>query len=78
VLTRSLHSSFPKFSAAVAQESTEIETSQRIEKFAELGEQGFIDSTIIKNITHPARMNLETMTEVQSLTLREIVKGDDV
>ncbi|KAJ6078545.1 hypothetical protein N7467_008298 [Penicillium canescens] len=78
VLTRSLHSSFPKFSAAVAQESAETEPSQKIETFAELGEQGFIDSTIIKNITHPSRMNLETMTEVQSMTLREIVKGDDV
>jgi ATP-dependent RNA helicase MSS116 len=78
VLTRSLHSSFPKFSAAAAQESTETESSQKIEKFADLGEQGFVDSTIIKNITHPSRMNLETMTEVQSMTLREIVKGDDV
>ena len=78
VLTRSLHSSFPKFSAAVAQESAETEPSQKIEKFAELGEQGFIDTTIIKNITHPSRMNLETMTEVQSMTLREIVKGNDV
>lgn len=77
VLTRSLHSSFPKFSA-VAQEATETEPSQRIEEFAALGEQGFIDSTIIKNITHPSRMNLKTMTEVQSMTLREIVKGDDM
>ncbi|KAJ5312113.1 hypothetical protein PENANT_c011G00094 [Penicillium antarcticum] len=77
VLTRSLHSSFPKFSA-VAQESVETESPKQIQDFAELGEQNLVDSTIIKNITHPSRMNLKTMTEVQSMTLQEIVKGTDV
>lgn len=40
--------------------------------------ENVIDKAIIKNIVQSDRMNLKTMTEVQSLTLNEIVKGDDM
>ncbi|KAJ5774965.1 hypothetical protein N7457_009861 [Penicillium paradoxum] len=79
--TRSLHSSFPRLSAATAEAfDNHNETSQpaRITEFADLASNNVIDNTIIKNIIQADRMNLKTMTEVQSLTLNEIVKGDDI
>ena len=83
--TRSLHSSFPRLSAATAQATAEniveeIQTSKPalITEFADLARENFIHSKIIKNIIQPDRMNLKTMTEVQSLTINEIVKGDDM
>lgn len=79
--TRSLHSSFPRLSAATAEaieEQTEPSRSGRISEFADLASNGLIDNKIIKNIVQSDRMNLKTMTEVQSLTMNEIVKGDDM
>jgi ATP-dependent RNA helicase MSS116 len=79
--TRSLHSSFPRLSAATAEasaEQTEISQPERLTEFAGLSAEGLIDKSIIKNIVQADRMNLKTMTEVQSLTLHEIVKGDDM
>ncbi|KAJ5788954.1 uncharacterized protein N7518_005965 [Penicillium psychrosexuale] len=83
--TRSLHSSFPRMSAATAEATAEeiveeIKTSKPalITEFADLAAENFIHSKIIKNIVQPDRMNLKTMTEVQTLTINEIVKGDDI
>jgi ATP-dependent RNA helicase MSS116 len=80
--TRSLHSSFPRFSAAAAAEASteqaEFTKPQRITEFSALAEEGLVDKAIMKNIIQADRMNLKTMTEVQSLTLHEIVKGDDM
>ena len=78
---RSLHSSFPRLSAATAEaivEETESPKPARITEFADLASENVIHKSIIKNIIQPDRMNLKTMTEVQSLTLNEIVKGDDM
>lgn len=79
--TRSLHSSFPRLSAATAEavvEETELSKPTIITEFSELAAENLIHNKIIKNIIQPDRMNLKTMTEVQSLTLNEIVKGDDM
>ncbi|CAI7599029.1 unnamed protein product [Penicillium glandicola] len=79
--TRSLHSSFPRLSAATAEaivEETESTKPAMITEFSDLASDNLIHNTIIKNIIQPDRMNLKTMTEVQSLTLHEIVKGDDI
>ncbi|KAJ5970310.1 uncharacterized protein N7479_000228 [Penicillium vulpinum] len=81
VATRSLHSSFPRLSEATAQaivEETEPSQPANITEFADLASGNLIHNTIIKNIIQPDRMNLKTMTEVQALTLNEIVKGDDI
>lgn len=79
--TRSLHSSFPRLSAATAEaiaEETEPSKSAILTEFSDLATDNLIHNKIIKNIIQPDRMNLKTMTEVQSLTLNEIVKGDDM
>ncbi|OQD62730.1 hypothetical protein PENPOL_c011G07618 [Penicillium polonicum] len=79
--TRSLHSSFPRLSAATAEaivEETEPSKPALITEFSDLAADNLIHNKIIKNIIQPDRMNLKTMTEVQSLTLNEIVKGDDI
>lgn len=47
-----------------------------ISKFAELDGAGLIDPTVVRTITQ--KMKLETMTEVQSRTLNEALKGKDV
>ncbi|KXG46376.1 uncharacterized protein PGRI_052320 [Penicillium griseofulvum] len=81
VATRSLHASFPRMSAATAEAvAEEIEPSKPaiITEFADLASGNLIHNSIIKNIIQSDRMNLKTMTEVQSLTLHEIVKGDDI
>ncbi|OQE15312.1 hypothetical protein PENFLA_c032G09467 [Penicillium flavigenum] len=78
---RSLHSSFPRLSAATAQaivEETEPSKPAMITEFSDLAAENLIHNKIIKNIIQPDRMNLKTMTEVQSLTLNQIVKGDDI
>lgn len=78
---RSLHSSFPRLSAATAQaivEETEPSKPAIITEFSDLAAENLIHNKIIKNIIQPDRMNLKTMTEVQSLTLNQIVKGDDM
>lgn len=79
--TRSLHSSYPRLSAATAEaivEETESSKPAILTEFSDLAAENLIHNKIIKNIIQPDRMNLKTMTEVQSLTLNEIVKGDDM
>ncbi|CAG8234929.1 unnamed protein product [Penicillium salamii] len=75
---RSLHSSGALFSAEAAQAVAEQTEPRRITEFADLGAEGIVNQSIIKNIIQPDRMNIKTMTDVQSLTLNEIVKGSDV
>lgn len=75
---RSLHSSSPLFSADAAQAYAEQTEARRITEFAELASEGIVSQSIIKNIVQPDRMNIKTMTDVQSLTLNEIVKGQDM
>lgn len=45
-------------------------------KFAELAERNLVCDTIVNTIVKS--LGLETMTEVQSLTINEILKGPDV
>lgn len=44
--------------------------------FKELAERGMVSETVIDTITR--QMGLETMTHVQTLTINEILKGQDV
>ena len=45
-------------------------------KFQELADQKLVCKTVIDTITND--MNIETMTEVQSMTIKETLKGIDV
>ena len=47
-----------------------------VTKFAELQDRGLVCKTIVKTLT--SQMGLETMTEVQSRTINETLKGIDV
>lgn len=81
VLGRSFQTSFPALNAASAQASadaTEPAEQALITEFADLETNGLIDPSIIRNITHPTRMGLKTMTEVQTQTINQMLNGDDV
>lgn len=47
-----------------------------ITKFQDLADQQMVSPTVIKTLTQD--MNLETMTQVQSMTINETLKGIDV
>lgn len=47
-----------------------------VTRFKELGERGMVCPTIVKTLIED--MKLETMTQVQSLTINETLKGGDV
>lgn len=47
-----------------------------VTKFKELGERRMVCPTVVRTLTED--MRLETMTQVQSLTINEILKGGDV
>ena len=48
----------------------------RVTKFADLAKRGLVCGTVVDTLTRT--MGLETMTEVQSLTLNESLKGADM
>jgi superfamily II DNA/RNA helicase len=82
LLAKSLHTSFPALNAASAQATETLENVSQepefITEFADLKTKGLIDPSIIRNITHPGRMALTTMTEVQSQTINQMLGGVDV
>ena len=81
ILNRSFQTSFPALNAAASNavvETSEPSAPQLITKFMDLKDQELIDPMIIRNITHPTRMGLETMTEVQSQTINQMLQGDDM
>lgn len=84
VLAKSLHTSFPALNAASAEATATLENvseaqePQFITQFADLKTKGLIDPSIIRNITHPGRMALTTMTDVQSQTINQMLGGVDV
>ena len=81
VLARSFQTSFPAFNAATQATQAAKETESEpelITKFADLQKHELIDGTLIRNIVSPVRMGLETMTEVQSQTINQMLQGDDV
>jgi ATP-dependent RNA helicase MSS116 len=47
-----------------------------VTKFAELETRGLVDGNVIRALT--VNMGLETMTEVQSATIHEALKGVDM
>ena len=81
--TRTFHSSpsWKKPSLAEAEaESAEQEEQPResnglITEFQDLADRGLVSEKIIKSITQ--KMGLKTMTEVQSMTINETLKGSD-
>lgn len=81
-MSRSLQTSIPAMNSAAAAAEQPAESDspalERITEFLDLGKQGLIDGAVINNITHPHRMNIRTMTDVQSLTLHEVLAGKDV
>lgn len=56
--------------------SAEPVEDSRITQFQELATRQLVNPKIIQNITK--KMNINTMTEVQSLTIHETLGGDDV
>lgn len=79
---RLLHKSSPFFSSASAQAQAQPDDLQSaapqepLREFTDLAERGLVDPKIIRAIVKD--MNIKTMTDVQSQTLREILQGDDV
>ena len=47
-----------------------------VTKFQQLADRGMVSPTVVKTLTQD--MRLETMTQVQSLTINETLKGIDV
>ena len=76
---RSFHvsSSLRSAQAAAAQTvDAEFAPTERITEFADLAKNGLIDPKIISTITRG--MKISTMTDVQSMTINETLRGDDV
>ena len=67
-----VHSQQPPTDAQI-DESTKLSP---VTTFKELSERGMVCDTVVNTITQ--RMGLETMTQVQSLTINETLKGIDV
>ena len=76
----SFHSSSTFLSAAAeAQAQPDVLDSavpSRLTHFSQLAEQGLVDPEIIRTINQ--RMKIQTMTDVQSMTIQDILQGGDV
>ncbi|KAB8238302.1 hypothetical protein ETB97_010871 [Aspergillus alliaceus] len=74
------HTTKVTFSAAAEAQaqSTAPQTDQpeRLSDFKQLGDQGLVDPIIIRTITK--NMGIKTMTDVQSMTIQETLKGNDM
>lgn len=77
---RSLHSSRPVWSTAATsvQEDFPAQSGDEapLQEFIDLRKQGLVDPVMVDTIVR--KMNIQTMTDVQSQTLRETLKGGDV
>ena len=60
----------------VQQQNAEPRSDERITQFAELASKGLVSNKIISSITN--KMGLSSMTDIQSLTIHETLKGNDV
>ena len=56
--------------------SIKASSSGLVTKFQELADRKMVSPTVVKTITQ--EMKLETMTQVQSMTINETLKGIDV
>ncbi|PLB35643.1 DEAD/DEAH box helicase [Aspergillus candidus] len=76
----SFHSSSTFLSAAAeAQAQPDVldpAVPSRLTHFSQLAEKGLVDPEIVRTINQ--RMKIETMTDVQSLTIQDILQGGDV
>ncbi|PYH97538.1 DEAD-domain-containing protein [Aspergillus ellipticus CBS 707.79] len=70
------HPSPVRFQSFEDSSAQPTEAKPEPEQFADLGAQGILDPSIVRVITN--KMNIKTMTEVQSKTLREALNGEDV
>jgi ATP-dependent RNA helicase MSS116 len=61
---------------AQAESNYNAPSSGQITDFDQLATQGLVDTGIIRNITQG--MGIKTMTEVQSRTVNEALKGSDM
>lgn len=81
-IVRSLHNSVPRSNgpasatAQAADPAEPVSEEAPLTQFADLAKRDLVHRRIITNIVGP--MNIKTMTPVQSMTLSEILKGDDV
>ena len=77
-LTRSFHPSFPsRVATATAAIPDDVPAENSVvTRFEELSRHGLVCDTVVKTLTKT--MGLETMTPVQSMTMNETLKGDDV
>ncbi|KZF25154.1 DEAD-domain-containing protein [Xylona heveae TC161] len=62
--------------SAVLEARKEPKDASLITEFQQLGDDGLVHDKVVRTITQ--NMGLSTMTEVQSMTLSEIIKGTDV
>ena len=78
VLVRQIHQSslrHQEAAAARAPPQTDIEDNGAITRFDELGSKNILHPNVVRALTQD--MRLETMTEVQSRTINEALRGDD-
>lgn len=80
ILSKPFHTSFPALNVASAQaQAVESEPVDKlITEFNDLKTEGLIDPAIIRNITDPNRMGLKTMTDVQTQTIHQMLRGEDM
>lgn len=73
---------FPALKSAAAEtliaDAAESEEPELITEFMDLRTKGLVDPRIIRNIASPERMGLKSMTDVQSQTIHQMLRGDDV
>lgn len=78
-ITRSFHNIPAVQSSATAsvQQDDSLQSEEEpLQEFSDLQKYGLVDRRMIDTIT--GRMNITTMTDVQSKTFRESLKGDDM
>jgi ATP-dependent RNA helicase MSS116 len=77
IAPRFFHVSATEYNAApLTQEQPSLNEVPILTKFQELVDHQLVHPTVVRNIT--LGMGHHTMTEVQKLTIREIMKGGDV
>ena len=76
VIDQDVSSQTPPSDRGINREINRAVQHAKIIKFKELAEHGMVCPTVVDTITN--EMGLETMTEVQSLTISESLKGRDM
>ncbi|KAK6591654.1 DEAD/DEAH box helicase [Botrytis cinerea] len=75
--SRWLHvSSAPQLQSVATQEAAVVQENKVINRFDELTKYGLVHPNVVNEITQT--MKLETMTEVQTLTINQALQGSDI